>query len=164
MYMYIPSGVIFDLIGTRAFYSGIFFFTGPLLLTLATIFEWIMGNFFAMMVAALFSVFWLSFGMIQLPTLQLGSSYATEADPTGTSSAEYNTALALYLIVWGFAMFHYFIFTLKVNAVFASIFGIVTPALWVLAAAYFKVAAGDYVTAQRLQTVSPYPLCQTWPP
>lgn len=26
--------------------SGIFFFTGPVLLTLALIFEWIMGNFF----------------------------------------------------------------------------------------------------------------------
>jgi len=27
--------------------AGIFFFVGPLLLTLATIFEWIMGNFFS---------------------------------------------------------------------------------------------------------------------
>jgi hypothetical protein len=29
-------------------HSGIFFFVGPLLLTLTVIFEWIMGNFFSM--------------------------------------------------------------------------------------------------------------------
>lgn len=35
--------------GASGFYPvvGIFFFVGPLLLTLATIFEWIMGNFFS---------------------------------------------------------------------------------------------------------------------
>ncbi len=33
---------------------GIFFFVGPLLLTLACIFEWIMGNFFSMMVMVSF--------------------------------------------------------------------------------------------------------------
>lgn len=80
--------------------AGIFFFTGPLLLTFAMVFEWIMGNFFPMMVMGLFSVFWLSFGVLQLPTLQLGAQYATEADPTGTTSPAYNAAIALYLIVW----------------------------------------------------------------
>lgn len=39
------------------------------------IFEWIMGNFFPMMVMGLFSVFWLSFGLLQLPTLQLAAAY-----------------------------------------------------------------------------------------
>lgn len=125
-----------------------------MLLILATIFEWVMGNFFSMMVSALFAIFWLSFGMLQLPTLQLGSPFTTDADPTGAASPEYNSAIALYLVVWGFALFHYFIFTLKVNTVFALIFGIVTVASWVLAAAYFKVAAGDYEAAGRLQKVS----------
>lgn len=53
-----------------------------------------------MMVMGLFSVFWLSFGMLQLPTLQLGLPFATESDPTGTSSPAFNAAVALYLIVW----------------------------------------------------------------
>lgn len=48
----------------------------------------------------LFSVFWLSFGMLQLPTLQLGLPFATESDPTGTSAPAFNAAVALYLIVW----------------------------------------------------------------
>src|ERR1700755_2477422 len=46
-------------------YRGIFFFTGPVLLILTAIFEWIMGNFFPMMVCGLFAVFWLSFGVLQ---------------------------------------------------------------------------------------------------
>jgi len=134
--------------------AGIFFFVGPLLLTLATIFEWIMGNFFPMMVMSLFAVFWLSFGLLQLPTLGLAAAYS----PTGTNAAlgatsvEYNAALGLYLIVWGFALFTFFIFTLKTNTVFALIFGLVSIAAWVLAGAYWKVASGDYVMAGHLQT------------
>ncbi|KAI0474935.1 GPR1/FUN34/yaaH family-domain-containing protein [Xylariaceae sp. FL0804] len=131
--------------------AGIFFFTGPVLLVFAMVFEWIMGNFFPMMVMGLFAVFWLSFGLIQLPTLQLGSPYATAADPTGTTSPEYNAAVALYLIVWGFALFTFFVFTLKINTVFALIFGLVSVAAWVLGAAYFKVSTGSYEEAAHLQ-------------
>jgi succinate-acetate transporter protein len=132
-----------------------FIFVGPLLLTLTTVFEWIMGNFFPMMVCSLFAVFWLSFGFLQLPTLQLAAAYSS----TGTSAAEgavsvqYNAALALYLIVWGFALFTFFIFTLKTNTIFALIFLFVTIAAWVLAGAYWKVASGDYIMAGHLQKV-----------
>ncbi|KAH8167644.1 hypothetical protein CIB48_g551 [Xylaria polymorpha] len=131
---------------------GIFFFTGPLLLTFAMVFEWIMGNFFPMMVMGLFSVFWLSFGVLQLPTLNLSLPYATSSDPTGATSAAFNTDVGLYLVVWGFALFTFFVFTLKINTVFALIFGLVSIAVWILASAYFKVAAGDFETAGHLQT------------
>ena len=134
--------------------AGIFFFVGPLLLTLATIFEWIMGNFFPMMVMSLFAVFWLSFGLLQLPTLGLAAAYSPTGNAAeGAASVEYNAAIALYLIVWGFALFTFFIFTLKTNTVFALIFGLVTMAAWVLAGAYWKVASGSYVTAGHLQKV-----------
>ncbi|KAK3331283.1 GPR1/FUN34/yaaH family-domain-containing protein [Apodospora peruviana] len=101
---------------------GIFFFVGPVLLIFAMVFEWIMGNFFPMMVMGLFAVFWLSFGVLQLPTLQLGAPYASSTDPTGFASPEFNAVIALYLIVWGFALFTFFIFTCKINTVFALIF------------------------------------------
>jgi hypothetical protein len=136
------------------FSSGIFFFVGPVLLVFAMVFEWIMGNFFPMMVMGLFAVFWLSFGMLQLPTLQLGAPYASAADPTGLLSREYNSAVALYLIVWGFALFTFFIFTCKINAVFAAIFLLVSVASWVLSGAYWKVSWGDYDAAARLQKAS----------
>lgn len=133
---------------------GIFFFTGPVLLTFAMIFEWVMGNFFPMMVMGLFDVFWLSFGVLQLPTLQLGSQYVTEADPTGTAAPAFNAAIALYLIVWGFALLTFFFFTLKINVVFASIFGLVTVASFVLSGAYWKVSQGNFDDALKLQKVS----------
>ncbi|POS70635.1 hypothetical protein DHEL01_v210971 [Diaporthe helianthi] len=131
--------------------AGIFFFTGPILLTFSLIFEWIMGNFFPMMVMGLFDVFWLSFGVLQLPSLELGAPYATEADPTGTTAPAFNAAIALYLIVWGFALLTFFFFTLKINLIFASIFGLVTVAVFVLAGAYFKVSQGNFDDALRLQ-------------
>jgi succinate-acetate transporter protein len=134
--------------------SGIFFFVGPVLLIFAMVFEWIMGNFFPMMVMGLFGVFWLSFGVLQLPTLQLGAPYATIDDPSGMGSREFNAALGLYLLVWGFALFTFFIFTLKINTVFALIFGLVSIACWVLSGAYFKASGGDFEAAGRLQKVS----------
>ena len=113
-----------------------------------------MGNFFPMMVMGLFAVFWLSFGVLQLPTLGLSSPYITASDPTGAASAQYNAVLALYLIVWGFALFTFFFFTLKINTVFALIFLFVSIAAWILSGAYWKVASGDYAMAGHLQKVS----------
>ncbi|KAI1123645.1 GPR1/FUN34/yaaH family-domain-containing protein [Nemania abortiva] len=130
---------------------GIFLFTGPVLLFVAMIFEWIMGNFFPMMIMGLFTVFWLSFGLLNLPTLELGLPFATPSDPTGLSSQGYNAAVALYLIVWGFALFTFFIFTTRVNFVFAALFLIVSIGSWLLGAAYFKVSYGDYAGAMLCQ-------------
>lgn len=115
-----------------------------------------MGNFFPMMVMGLFAVFWLSFGLLQLPTLQLAAAYSATGTNAleGAASREYNAALALYLIVWGFALFTFWIFTLKTNVVFALIFLFVTIGAWVLAGAYWKVASGEYAMAMDLQKVS----------
>lgn len=115
------------------------------------VFEWIMGNFLSFMVMGLFSVFWLSFGMLQLPGLGLAAAYATPDDPTGLASKEYNTVLALYLIVWGFALFTFFCFTIMVNILFSLIFFFVTVGAFVLAGAYFNVANGNFDRAMNLQ-------------
>ncbi|KAG8629169.1 hypothetical protein KVT40_003034 [Elsinoe batatas] len=133
--------------------AGIFFFTGPVLLILALIFEWIMGNFFSMMVMGLFAVFWLSFGLIQLPTLGLAAAYSASGDnfAEGMASPAFNAVLAIYLLVWGFALFTFFIFTLRTNAIFASIFLFVTIGAFILSGAYWKVSTADYAMAMTLQ-------------
>jgi len=111
-----------------------------------------------MMVMSLFSVFWLSFGLLQLPSLGLAAAYsATGNAAEGAASKEYNAVIGLYLIVWGFALITFFIFTLRTNAVFACIFFFVSVAAWILAGAYFKVGSGDYVMAGQLQKVSLLP-------
>lgn len=92
--------------------------------------------------------------MLQLPTLGLAAAYSPTGDAAeGAASSEYNAVIGLYLIVWGFALFTFWIFTLKTNMIFAGIFLLVTTASWVLAGAYFKVASGDYETAGQLQKV-----------
>jgi len=105
-----------------------------------------------MMVMGLFAVFWLSFGFLQLPTLQLAAPYsATGSEAQGLLSPEYNAVVALYLIIWGFALLTFFVFTLKTNACFAGIFLFVTVGSWLLAGAYYHVANGHDEMAGKLQ-------------
>lgn len=134
---------------------GIFFFTGPLLLTLSTIFCWLAGQFFPMMVCGLFSVFWLSFGMLQLPTLGLAAAYSASGDAAvGAVSKEMNAVIALYLLVWGFALGTFWLFTIRINLVFAGIFAFVTIGVWILSGAYWALSRGDFAQALKLQKVS----------
>jgi succinate-acetate transporter protein len=134
--------------------SGIFYFTGPVLLLLATIFEWIMGNFFSMMVMGMFAVFWLSFGVLQTPSWGIAASYSATGDAAqGAASVGYNAAVALYLMVWGFWLFTTWIFTLKTNTVFALIFLFAFMSSFIIGGAYWKVSTGDYAMAMKLQKV-----------
>jgi succinate-acetate transporter protein len=134
--------------------SGIFFFTGPVLLLLATIFEWIMGNFLSMMVMGMFAVFWLSFGVLETPTWGIAASYsATGNAAEGAVSVGYNAGVALYLMVWGFWLFTTWIFTMKTNTVFALIFFFAFISSFLFAGAYWKVSTGDFTMATRLQKV-----------
>lgn len=132
--------------------AGIFFFTGPVLLLLALIFEWIMGNFLSMMIMGMFGVFWLSFGVLETPSWAIAASYSPTGDAAeGAASKGYNAAVALYLLVWGFWLFTTWIFTLKTNTVFAAIFFFAFISSFLLSGAYWKVSTGDYGMAMKLQ-------------
>jgi uncharacterized protein len=110
-----------------------------------------------MMVCGLFTVFWLSFGVLSLPEWQIANSYSSTGSASeGAISVGYNAAIALYLIVWVFALFTFFVFTLKTNLVFALIFFFVDVGSAILSAAYWKVAAGDFDTAMKLQKVNDF--------
>ena len=132
--------------------AGIFFFTGPLLLTLSCIFLWIQAQFFPMMVTGLFSVFWLSFGLLQLPSAGIAASFpATGNAAEGAASKELNAGLALFCIVWGFAMATFGIFTIRMNLVFVGIFWLAATATWLLSAAYWEVSKANFGKAMKLQ-------------
>lgn len=134
--------------------SGIFFFTGPVLLLLATIFEWVKGNFLSMMICGLFCVFWLSFGPLQLPTAGIAASYSATGNASeGAGSVGYNAGIALYLIALGFAILTFFIFTLKTNVVIAFIFALATSTCFTLSGAYWSVSVGQFAKATQLQHV-----------
>lgn len=107
------------------------------------------------MVMSLSAVFWLSSGLLQLRSLGLVAAYSPTSDTTeGAASPEYNAVIKLYLAVWGFALFTFWIFTIKTTTIFALIFLFVTLGAWVLARAYFQVPSGDYTMAGQLRTVS----------
>lgn len=107
-----------------------------------------------MMVTGLFSVFWLSFGLLQLPSLGVAASYsATGNAAEGAASQDMNAALALFLIVWGFAMATFGLFTIRMNLVFVSIFSLAAVATWVLSAAYWAVSTGSFDRALKLKKV-----------
>lgn len=92
--------------------------------------------------------------MLQLPSLELAGAYAGGDAVAGAASKEMNAVVALYLLVWGFALGTFWVFTLRINVVFAGIFGFVTAGVWVLSAAYWAVSTGDLQKAIRLQKVS----------
>lgn len=91
--------------------------------------------------------------MLQLPSLELAGAYAGGDAVAGAASREMNAVVALYLLVWGFALGTFWIFTLRINVVFAGIFGFVTVGVWVLSAAYWAVSTGNLQKAIRLQKV-----------
>jgi len=107
-----------------------------------------------MMVCGLFAIFWLSFGLLQLPTLGLATAYsATGNAAEGAISKEMNAVIALYLLVWGFALGTFWLFTIRINAIFAGIFGFVTVGSWVLSGAYWKLSRHEFDAALKLQKV-----------
>jgi succinate-acetate transporter protein len=136
-----------------------FYFTGPVLLLTTMIFEWIMGNFFSMIVMGMFAVFWLSFGVLETPSWGIAASYSPDGNNAaeGAASVGYNAAVALYLLVWGFWLFTTFIFTLKTNTVFALIFLFAFISSFLFSGAYWKVSIGDYHMAMHLQKVKQTP-------
>ena len=103
----------------------------------------------------MFAVFWLSFGVLETPSWGIAASYSPTGESTeGAASVGYNAAVALYLMIWGVWLFTVFLFTLKTNAVFASIFLGAFSSSFVLGGAYWKVSTGEYDMALRLQKVS----------
>ncbi|KAJ5168038.1 uncharacterized protein N7482_003632 [Penicillium canariense] len=143
--------------GASSFSSvvGIFFFTGPVLLLLSTIFEWVLGNFFNMMLCGFFCVFWCSLGLLELPTADIASSYSPTGNALeGALTPDYNAGIALYISVLAFGVFTFFIATLKTNAVLATLFADATAALFILSASYWRVSVGNIPSALHLKHVS----------
>ncbi|KAJ6095260.1 hypothetical protein N7486_006006 [Penicillium sp. IBT 16267x] len=139
---------------TTSSVAGIFFVTGPLLLLLGTIFEWIAGNFLSMMICGFFCVFWGSFAPLQIPSYGIAASYsATGNAAEGAISAGYSAGLALYLLSMACAVFTLFIFTLKTNVVIASIFLLSTIGVSCLSAAYWNLSLGNFAKATQFQHV-----------
>ncbi|KAF4465221.1 GPR1 [Fusarium albosuccineum] len=123
-----------------------YFFMGGLLMVLAGIGEWILGNTYPSTVFASFGGFYLTFGGILNPSFAAFSSYAP---PDATSAAEgmttkgFNASLGFFLLSMGLLSIVYLICALRTNVVFVVIFASLVPALFILVGAFW-VWAEDY--------------------
>jgi succinate-acetate transporter protein len=138
------------------------------LLLLATIFEWVLGNFFAFLVTYLlpdpdqislipsggFAAFFLSFGVLINPVWGIAGAYSATGDAAeGAGTPAYNVAIGFYLIFWGLVIFLLLVGSTKTNLVFVFVFVTLDIGVWLLVGAFFKVASGDDVLAGHLQKV-----------
>jgi hypothetical protein len=66
-----------------------------------------------------------------LPTWQITASYSAYGTDVaeGATNVGYNAGVTLYIIVWGFTLLTFLIFSLKNNVVFALILGLVDVAV-----------------------------------
>jgi len=134
---------------------GAFYACAGIGLYIACIMEWIVGNTFPSVVFGTFGGFWISYGFIVQPTLDLAASFSPAANSTngitaaiaGAASRQYNSGLALYFAVWGIMCVIYFIAALRTNVPFALIFLSLIFAFELISAAYFHTGQGNTAMA-----------------
>ncbi|KAI1263581.1 GPR1/FUN34/yaaH family-domain-containing protein [Xylariaceae sp. FL1019] len=99
----------------------IFFFVAPITLL-----------FSMAVVMGFFGVFWLSFGLLQLPGGYLSSPYATVDDPTGIKSQAFNADVGLFLIVWGTGILMFSLLSLTISIALTVLFALFSTGVYLL--------------------------------
>jgi hypothetical protein len=108
-----------------------------------------------MMICGFFSVFWFSFGMLNLPSEGIAATYSPTGNAVeGAASVGYNAGIALYLVALGTTLLTFFPFTLRLNFVQALVIGLATVGVYILSGAYWMVSIGNYAMAGHLQMVN----------
>lgn len=134
---------------------GAFYACAGMGLYLACIMEWIIGNTFPSVVFGTFGGFFISYGIINQPSMGIAASFAPAADSTngvtatlaGSATPAYNVGLGFYFLVWGVLTFSFFLASLRTNAVFVLLFIAITMVFELIAAGYFHAATGNFATA-----------------
>jgi len=125
-------------------------------LYLACIMEWVMGNTFPSVVFGTFGGFWLSYAIINTPTMEIAASFApaslnstngVTATMAGLQSPSFNVGLGMYFLVWGIMCFIYFVASLRTNVPFVLVFLSLVFAFEMIAAGYFHSAQGNAAAA-----------------
>lgn len=111
------------------------------------------------MLCGFFAVFWSSLGILQLPTANIAASYSPAGSAVeGTLTPDYNAGIALYISVLAFAVFTFFIMSLRTNAVLTFLFADATAGLFTLSASYWKASLEDFPSAVHLKHVCTFVL------
>ncbi|KAK5655350.1 hypothetical protein OQA88_5917 [Cercophora sp. LCS_1] len=121
-----------------------YYFFGGLLLILASLLEWFLGNTFPSVVFAAYGAFFFSFGGTMTPSFAAFAAYAPIGmDPaTGLRTQAFNASFG-WILVWMCVLsLIFFICSLRTNAVLVVIFFSLVGVFGTLSGAYFILAAG----------------------
>ena len=99
-------------------------------------------------------VFWLSLGILFVPSLNIISSYSsTNSFTDGGNSPGLNASVGLYLIAWGMITMILLIVSVKTNIVTVVLFAILDAGFFIFAASHLQLASGNAGVALILQRV-----------
>ncbi|KAJ7289813.1 GPR1/FUN34/yaaH family-domain-containing protein, partial [Mycena rebaudengoi] len=117
---------------------GDFYFIGGLGMTIAAVFEWVLGNTFPFVVFTTFGGFWFSLGVLFDPSKGIAASYGD-----GTNNSTFNHGVQFFFTFWAILCFLYLIAALRTNVVFAYVFATLVFTFAFLAASYRQAGLGN---------------------
>ncbi|KAJ9296873.1 hypothetical protein DTO271G3_5072 [Paecilomyces variotii] len=133
--------------GGGAAIVGVMYFIGGLLMIIAGVMEWILGNTFTLVVLSSFGAFWLSLATTLVPAYGAAAAF----EPNDPTNPGFNSSFAFYYVFFGLLCFIYLICSLRTNLVFFLIFLALTLGFGLLAGANFQLANGAVALAGKLQ-------------
>ncbi|TIA28318.1 hypothetical protein D6C78_10800 [Aureobasidium pullulans] len=121
--------------------SGTFYFIGGLLMTLAGVLEFVLGNTFTFVVFCSFGEggFWFSFGATLTPAYNAMGAY----NPSDSMNPEFHSSYAFFALFMGFLCFVYLICSFRINCACMIMFLSMTLGFWLMACTYWLTARGS---------------------
>ena len=129
--------------------SGVYWFFGGLLMVLASILEFILGNTFPFVVFGSFGAFWLTYGATLTPYFNAQEAYANP--PPGGPAPSFAGSFGFFQLYMGVLCLVYLVCALRTNLVFVGIFATLVPAFGCLTGSFWQLEAGNAASALSLQ-------------
>lgn len=129
---------------------GAFYFIGGLLMTLAGVLEFILGNTFTFVVFCSFGGFWFSFGATLTPAYNATGAY----NPSNPMNPEFHSSFAFFALFMGFLCFVYLICSFRINCACMIMFLSMTLGFCLMAGTYWLIARGNMDLAEKTQVVT----------
>ncbi|KAE8360862.1 GPR1/FUN34/yaaH family-domain-containing protein [Aspergillus caelatus] len=133
--------------GTGAATVGSQYFFGGLILIIASVLQFLLGNTFVFVVFASFAAFWLSYATTLTPFYNAAAAY----DPTNPENPGFYNAYGFFTLFMGLLCFIYLICSLRTNLCFVAIFLGLVLGFCLLTGTLWQLANGNLGLARALK-------------
>ncbi|KAI5363643.1 Putative acetate transporter GPR1/FUN34/SatP family [Septoria linicola] len=143
--------------GSRTANNANVIFYGGVLMWIAGLFEFLLGNTFPFLVFTAFGSFYASYGATLIPWFATYASFSEDpygASLDGLSNAGFNASYGHYWAAFTILMFFFFLCSLRTNVVFVIIFATIFPAVACLTAVFYYAADGEMDKAHDCQVAA----------